>query len=114
MAGLDPSEWCCPLFYDAVEGRDKGPFAIVIVNVENVGLGFLLEFRVVPKGEEHKLTITCPIPVRLTAWNGIRFCPWCGQRLVDFYSEYSDQLPLHQDVLEQILNEPKYGLGRTD
>lgn len=77
-------EWCCWSFQANFRDLAVRGFRTYAERREQ-GVSFFIEARAVDREFEEKLN--APIPVSITIGTGIRYCPWCGERLVDWYNE---------------------------
>jgi hypothetical protein len=92
-------DWCCSFFEDGVMRRGQGGIAIAIASDENVGLGFIMESRAVNLGDEKQIRYQGDAKVYAKTAQGIKFCPWCGTSLQDFYASKRSVLPVHDKGL---------------
>jgi hypothetical protein len=66
---------------------------------------FLLQCRVVDKGEESRLKGPDDLPMLLVSEMALRFCPWCGVDLQKYYKKQIDLFPLRESVLSTVLGQ---------
>jgi len=72
-------EWCCPEFQTRCyqPGRREHGLGILVLILSKAGIQFLLEYRRTDRS-----------PSEPIAADGIKlkFCPWCGRNLADWYA----------------------------
>ena len=78
-------KYCCSAFEGHLDEAGKSGFAVFGEDVGDKCL-FLLQWRSVDK-ESDLTAIRSPHPVALIGDMGLRYCPWCGVSLADFYSK---------------------------
>jgi hypothetical protein len=93
------NRWCCELFKDAIEHYGERGIAIATGYDAKFGIHFALDFRAVKSSDEATFKNNGPVPFSLRMSQCIRFCPWCGAALRDFYADKAADLPL-QDILD--------------
>jgi hypothetical protein len=83
-------KWCCPGFeghYNQAGQRGLG----ILVGRDFTGrLEVTIQYRAADKGEEP--VINSEKPVSLIVDTGMRYCPWCGCDLENWYSDIADSL----------------------
>jgi hypothetical protein len=82
--------WCCPAFHGNYEVAGERGFAILVDRNAEKHPRFILQHRAFKKGFEQKLMTQTPFS--LVSETQIRFCPWCGTNLVNFYQKCVDAL----------------------
>ena len=88
----DGKTWCCSLFCEFV-CTDSAVGAGIIVLADRGGKNhFALQFHAVAESSREVLTARIGVfekPV-VFAWTGfIKFCPWCGKDLEQFYGRHA-------------------------
>jgi hypothetical protein len=78
------SRYCCPQFKNAFESLGIHGLAVGLWKFQ-AEVGGYLEFRTVDAGSPIKPAFEGRGNVTLAAKSGIKFCPWCGARLAEFY-----------------------------
>ena len=77
------AEWCCVAFKSAFEAAGERDFAIVVDHFLE-GYAFIFQHRALepddPGPKNH------PGPISIVSQVHIRFCPWCGRSLQQFYA----------------------------
>ena len=91
--------WCCSLFRDAVSNFGKRGVTIAKISDVKYGLHFFLEFRAVASSEATRFRNESAVAFSLSVSQGIKFCPWCGQHLREYYAT-RDSLAIHIRDLE--------------
>lgn len=67
--------------------------AAILIGRDSLGRPeFTLQFRAVDKGKETTLSGDETIPISLVEDVGMRFCPWCGRDLEEWYGDFVDDL----------------------
>jgi hypothetical protein len=77
--------YCCEACKWGMQSRGKRGLAIVRRTNDDVGVFFEIEFRAVDEGSEGMVPKGSPVPVALQFQQVIKYCPWCGTKLADFY-----------------------------
>jgi hypothetical protein len=89
--------YCCSLFQDALSLKGEGGLAVVARRNDVVGLYFDIEFRAFAKNNEPENLDTGEYKCYLWGQNTIKYCPWCGINLDDFYNDKQFGLELEDD-----------------
>lgn len=76
--------WCCSGFRAHYEEGGSRGTSIVVVADETGEPRFLLQHRTVDLADQASMP-KISVPINLVSQTGLRFCPWCGQRLARFY-----------------------------
>jgi len=83
-------KWCCSAFegwYSQAGHRGVG----MLAGKSSEGdPEFFIQFRAIEDGEE--LTVGLPNAILIQTQLGIRYCPWCGRELEQWYRDYLSEL----------------------
>jgi hypothetical protein len=93
-------KYCCPGFECAVDNAGKRGPAVFVEDIGSKPL-FLMQWRFADKEVADSIVINSPHAVSLIEDVGLRYCPWCGVSLKDFYSKS------WQDLVRPDLRLPK-------
>src|ERR1700759_1230508 len=93
-------KYCCQGFRNALENKRDDGFVPYVVPPSSRGKfpSFRMAFRAVrsesvPAMRKAMATISSPpTNVKLCGIFGLRFCPWCGAKLVEFYRSSFESL----------------------
>jgi hypothetical protein len=94
MAAKPNVVYCCSLLKDAVHSKGRAGLAILPGRDPRFGLVFVLEFRAVSEQDDGQPLNSGDVKVYRRLQQAIRFCPWCGKNLSEFYKSQEDALPL--------------------
>lgn len=87
-----PLAYCCKLFEEKLQSRGHGGLAIIPRRSQQIGLYFVIEFRAVAEEQNAVPLNTGDVKIYLRSEQAIRFCPWCGKNLKQFYDKQQDRL----------------------
>lgn len=76
--------WCCGAFKGAFDDADERAFAIIVVRSDD-DFAFILQHRALEPDDPGPANH--PRPISTVSEIHIRFCPWCGVALADFYRQ---------------------------
>ena len=77
-------DWCCIGFKAQYENAGNRGSAVLIGRNYSGGPEFTLQFRAVSQGYEASIVSDGALRSLVTDV-GLRFCPWCGVFLADYY-----------------------------
>src|SRR5437867_1587456 len=93
-----PTKWCCEgLKHAFAQRRGRGIYVFAEPPKSEIGIPvtFWLGMRSVEKKDLEKLSVAWDErqgALSLQTWRPIRYCPWCGTKLVRFYRNRHEQL----------------------
>ena len=79
-------KYCCPGYKGNLDEAGKRGFAVFVEDIGSKPM-FLMQWRAIDKGDANAVVLNAPVPVSLVVDIGMRYCPWCGVSLADFYSK---------------------------
>jgi hypothetical protein len=84
-------KWCCIGFENMLgQAGRRGPAILVDASREHEPPRFFVQFRAVAQGTNAHFPDD--VPISLVTEIGIKFCPWCGMSLAQFYAASARQL----------------------
>lgn len=95
-----PLVWCCSHLADAIQSQGNRGFSIELGFDAKLGVGlyFVLKFRAIALEDDiGRKPLDTPFPVTIRSQQAIRYCPWCGTLLRDYYYRFVDRLPISED-----------------
>lgn len=84
---------CCDLFHNLLSIEGNEGLWIVPVHNPKFGNFFFLEFCAIPRSRIGIVELSKDEKVILSTRQAIKFCPFCGKNLADFYKRSFLQLP---------------------
>jgi hypothetical protein len=79
-------KWCCSGLEGCFENTGQRGFSVIVSRRSHEGNGvFYLQARAVADGDPDPGP--SPAPFTMVSQVAIRYCPWCGEDLRDFYRE---------------------------
>jgi hypothetical protein len=85
---LDQVTWCCGVFKGWLEAAGERGIGVLADRDADGGPDFMIQSRTLDLDDEGPKDH--PRPLTLVSELHIRFCPWCGRRLADVYSDVID------------------------
>jgi hypothetical protein len=83
-------EWCCMGFSGNVQMAGNRGFSIIVNVPDDAEPEFVIQHRALDL--EAELPFVSDIPISVVTDIRIKYCPWCGVSLLEFYGKHVKEI----------------------